>query len=165
MSSEPAQPAGPDLRQGIPFSDLPDGGMLAGHVGGEPALLARRGEEIFAIGAICTHYSGPLTDGLMVGETVRCPWHHACFSLRTGLAVRAPALSPVSCWRVEQPGNRLCSEKLEIVRTAPVDLAEVAANRRHHRRRRGGQCRRRNAPERGLFRRHHNGERRREWPL
>ena len=111
MSSESAQPAGPDLRQGVPFDDLPDGGMLAGHVGDEPALLARRGEELFAIGALCTHYSGPLTDGLLVGETVRCPWHHACFSLRTGAAVRAPALNPVSCWRVERRGNRVCSRK------------------------------------------------------
>lgn len=121
MSSEPAQPAGPDLRQGIPFSDLPDGGMLAGHVGGEPALLARRGEEIFAIGATCTHYSGPLTEGLMVGETVRCPWHHACFSLRTGLAVRAPALNPVSCWRVEHIRETVyVRDKLEIVPRPPL---------------------------------------------
>lgn len=121
MSSEPAQPAGPDLRQGIPFSDLPDGGMLAGHVGGEPALLARRGGEIFAIGAVCSHYSGPLTEGLLVGETVRCPWHHACFSLRTGLAVRAPALSPVSCWRVEHiRGTVYVRDKLEIVPRPPL---------------------------------------------
>ena len=114
MSSESAQPTGPDLRQGVPFGDLSDGGMLAGHVGDEPALLARRGEDVFAIGAVCTHYGAPLTDGLLVGETVRCPWHHACFSLRTGAAVRAPALNPVSCWRVErQEGTVYVREKLE----------------------------------------------------
>jgi apoptosis-inducing factor 3 len=77
MSSDPAEPTGPDLRQGIAFDDLADGGMLTGHVGDEPVLLARRGEDVFAIGAVCTHYGAPLADGLLVGETVRCPWHHA----------------------------------------------------------------------------------------
>ena len=105
--SNAAQPGGPDLRAGIPESDLADGGMLAGHVGEDAVLIARRGKELFAVGATCTHYGGPLSQGLMVGETVRCPWHHACFSLRTGEAVAAPALAPVSCWRVERKDGRL----------------------------------------------------------
>jgi nitrite reductase/ring-hydroxylating ferredoxin subunit len=86
---------GPDLTLGIAVDDLADGGMPAGHVGEEAVLLARRGSEFFAIGATCTHYSGPLAQGIIVDDTVRCPWHHACFNLRTGEAVRAPALSPV----------------------------------------------------------------------
>src|SRR4030095_3294136 len=80
---------------------LADGKMLAGHVGEDAVLIARRGNEFFAIGATCTPYNGPLADGLMWDDTVRCPWHHACFSLRTGEAVRAPALSPVACWLTE----------------------------------------------------------------
>ena len=94
--------SGPDLAKGVALSKVADGAMLLGHAHGEPVLLARRGDELFAIGAICTHYGAPLADGLLVGDTVRCPWHHACFSLRTGEALRAPALDPVSCWRVEQ---------------------------------------------------------------
>ncbi len=113
MTSQADQPAGPDLQQGIPASELADGGMVAGHAGGEPALLARRGEEVFAIGSVCTHYGGPLAEGLIVGDTVRCPWHHACFSLRTGEALRAPALNAVSCWRVaRQDGRIFVREKL-----------------------------------------------------
>ena len=104
--SDAAQP-GPDLRAGIPESDLPDNGMLAGHVGEDAVLIARRGNELFAVSATCTHYGGPLSEGLMAGETVRCPWHHACFNLRTGEAVAAPALAPVSCWRVERKDGRL----------------------------------------------------------
>jgi NADPH-dependent 2,4-dienoyl-CoA reductase/sulfur reductase-like enzyme/nitrite reductase/ring-hydroxylating ferredoxin subunit len=93
---------GRDFSQGVPPGEIADGGMLLGQVAGEAVLLARRGQELFAIGGECTHYHGPLTEGVLVGDTVRCPWHHACFSLRTGEALRAPALNPVSCWRVER---------------------------------------------------------------
>jgi NADPH-dependent 2,4-dienoyl-CoA reductase/sulfur reductase-like enzyme/nitrite reductase/ring-hydroxylating ferredoxin subunit len=79
--------------------------MLLGHAQGKAVLVARRGAELFALSATCTHYSGPLGEGLVVGETVRCPWHHACFSLRTGEALRAPALNPVACWEVTQRGD------------------------------------------------------------
>jgi apoptosis-inducing factor 3 len=99
--------AGPDLAKGIVAGDLPDGRMLEGHVGEEAVLLARSGGEFFAIGAKCTHYGGPLAEGLMVGETVRCPWHHACFSLRTGEAMHAPAFTPVRRWTVEQRDGRI----------------------------------------------------------
>jgi NADPH-dependent 2,4-dienoyl-CoA reductase/sulfur reductase-like enzyme/nitrite reductase/ring-hydroxylating ferredoxin subunit len=106
MSGE-AQLSGPDLAQGVALSDLPEGGQLLGHSGGEAVLVVRRGEEIFAIGATCTHYGGPLAEGVVDGDTVRCPWHHACFSLRTGEALRAPALNPVSCYKVEREGDRI----------------------------------------------------------
>ena len=106
MGSEPAL-SGPDFTSGVPISQVPDGTMLAGHAGGKPVLLARSGGEWFAIGAVCSHYSGPLPEGLMVGDTVRCPWHHGCFSLRTGETLRPPALNDVSCWRVEQRGDRV----------------------------------------------------------
>jgi NADPH-dependent 2,4-dienoyl-CoA reductase/sulfur reductase-like enzyme/nitrite reductase/ring-hydroxylating ferredoxin subunit len=94
--------SGPDLEKGVAISTVVEGAMLLGHAHGQPVLLVRRAEELFAIGAICTHYGAPLTDGLLVGDTVRCPWHHACFSLRTGAPLRPPARDPVSCWRVEQ---------------------------------------------------------------
>ncbi len=101
MSDEKPKLSGPDLTQGVELSTIPDGTMLLGHARGEPVFLARRGNEVFAIGAICTHYGAPLEQGLLVGDTVRCPWHHACFDLRTGEALRAPALDPVSRWDVE----------------------------------------------------------------
>ena len=105
--AETQTPSGPDLAQGVRLDDLADGHMLAGHVGDEQVLLARVGQEVFAVGAQCSHYHGPLAEGLMVGDTVRCPWHHACFSLRTGEAVRAPAFAPLDCWSVEQRDGKV----------------------------------------------------------
>jgi NADPH-dependent 2,4-dienoyl-CoA reductase/sulfur reductase-like enzyme/nitrite reductase/ring-hydroxylating ferredoxin subunit len=107
MSAEQSSPSGPDLTQGISADELADGQMLLGHVGQEAVLLARRGNEVFAVGATCSHYGGPLADGLLVDDTVRCPWHHACFSLRTGEALHAPALSPVARWQVESRDGRI----------------------------------------------------------
>jgi NADPH-dependent 2,4-dienoyl-CoA reductase/sulfur reductase-like enzyme/nitrite reductase/ring-hydroxylating ferredoxin subunit len=107
MASDQAKPAGPDLAQGIALADLADGGKLVGHVGDEEVLLVRRGNDVFAVGAHCTHYHGPLADGLVVDGTVRCPWHHACFDLATGEALHAPALSPLACWSVEQRDGRI----------------------------------------------------------
>jgi len=106
MSDEPAQPKGPDLGAGLTFEDLQDGQPRLGHVGGEAVLLVRHGREGFTIGASCSHYGGPLAEGLVVGETVRCPWHHACFSLRTGEALRAPALKPVDAYQVAIEGGK-----------------------------------------------------------
>jgi len=112
---------GPDLTQGIDASSLKPGEKLLGHAGGEPVLLVRLGDDFTAIGATCTHYGGPLAEGAIVGDTVRCPWHHACFNLRTGEALAAPALSPVACWRVERRGERvIVGEKVERNPLAPT---------------------------------------------
>jgi len=102
MAEEKAAPTGPDLSKGIPLASLKEGGMLVGHVGEEDVLLVRRGADIYALAPHCTHYHGPLAEGLVVDGTLRCPWHHACFDLRSGEALRAPAISPLDTWKVEQ---------------------------------------------------------------
>ena len=106
--------AGPDLRAGVPLAGLGEGEPLLGHAGGEAVLVVRRGDEVWAVGATCTHYGGPLAEGLVTGETVRCPWHHACFSLRTGEAQAAPALNPLARWRTRvEAGVLYVAEKEE----------------------------------------------------
>jgi len=107
MAQDHTELSGPDLTQGFALSELADGAILVGHAGGEQVLLVRRGTEIFAVGTQCTHYHGPLADGLVVDDTVRCPWHHACFDLRSGEAVRAPALDPIACWSVKQHDGKV----------------------------------------------------------
>jgi NADPH-dependent 2,4-dienoyl-CoA reductase/sulfur reductase-like enzyme/nitrite reductase/ring-hydroxylating ferredoxin subunit len=113
MADQKTPPAGPDLTQGVALSEF-SGKSLLGHVGDDEILLVRAGSEIFAIDAHCSHYHGPLAEGLVAGESIRCPWHHACFDLRTGEAARAPALNPLGVWKVEREGDRvLVRQKLE----------------------------------------------------
>src|SRR5512140_2814113 len=99
MSQDNSELSGPDLTQGVDISALADGAMLLGHAGGEAVLLARQGSAVFAVGATCTHYGGPLAEGLLIDGHVRCPWHHARFDLRSGEASCAPALNPLPRWR------------------------------------------------------------------
>ncbi|HWT13954.1 MAG TPA: FAD-dependent oxidoreductase [Allosphingosinicella sp.] len=96
--------SGPDFSQGVTLAQLPESGTVAGRVGEEPVLLSRLGGELFAVGGACTHYGAPLGAGLAADEAVRCPLHHACFSLRTGLALRAPAFDGLPPWVVEVEG-------------------------------------------------------------
>jgi NADPH-dependent 2,4-dienoyl-CoA reductase/sulfur reductase-like enzyme/nitrite reductase/ring-hydroxylating ferredoxin subunit len=98
MSEDPRR----DLSAGVPIQQLAEGHVIPGRVGDQNVILLRSGDAVYAVGAQCTHYSTELATGLVVGETLRCPLHHACFDLRTGLALRAPALDPLPCWRVEQ---------------------------------------------------------------
>ena len=131
-----------NLAAGVAAGALKPGGMLLGRVGDEEVLLARVGDEIFAVGAHCTHYHGALADGIVVGDTVRCPLHHACFSLRSGEPLRAPALDPIACWKVERQGDTIrVREKLPEARpaapavdveTRPVDEAGGRTGGRGH---------------------------------
>ncbi|HEX6925390.1 MAG TPA: FAD-dependent oxidoreductase [Longimicrobiaceae bacterium] len=107
MGSDQTGSSGVDLTGGIPLETLEEGRPFAGQVGEEPVVLVRRGAEVFAVGGSCTHYGGPLAEGLVVGDTMRCPWHHACFSLRTGEAIKAPALNPIPCWQTEVRDGRV----------------------------------------------------------
>lgn len=105
MGGSAAPLSGPDFAEGVPVSSVQEGKPLLGHAGGEAILLARSGDELFAVSATCTHYGGPLIDGIQVGETVRCPWHHARFNLRTGALACAPALNPLTCYALERRGD------------------------------------------------------------
>jgi NADPH-dependent 2,4-dienoyl-CoA reductase/sulfur reductase-like enzyme/nitrite reductase/ring-hydroxylating ferredoxin subunit len=101
-----AELSGPDLEQGISDGELREGTPLLGHASGEAVVLVRAGGQVHAVGATCTHYGGPLAEGLVTDGTIHCPWHHACFELATG-APRGPALASIACYDVKLEGGKL----------------------------------------------------------
>jgi NADPH-dependent 2,4-dienoyl-CoA reductase/sulfur reductase-like enzyme/nitrite reductase/ring-hydroxylating ferredoxin subunit len=111
--------AGPDFATGIAMSDLSENTPVLGHAYGKAVVLVRKGSNVHAVGATCSHYGGPLGEGLVVGETLRCPWHHACFDLRTGEAVGAPALSSIACYEVQRRGDRVIVGQRKTLPGAP----------------------------------------------
>jgi apoptosis-inducing factor 3 len=125
--SEPEKTTSVDFAGGIAIADLPEDGIIQGKLGGEDLILVRQGNEFFAVGATCPHYGGPLAKGLVTGDEIRCPLHHACFSLRTGELLRAPAFDSIPCWRVERRGERvLVREKLTPPKRRPVPVGPEA---------------------------------------
>ena len=105
MSSD-APLSGPDLAKGIPDADLRDGVPLLGHAHGEAIVLVRDEDRIHAVAATCTHYGGPLAEGLVTRGAIHCPWHHACFDLETGTP-RGPAITPLACYDVALAGGKI----------------------------------------------------------
>lgn len=114
-----ASPVGPDFSLGIELGSVPSNGTIAGRVGDEPVLLSKLDGEWFAVGGACTHYGAALAGGLVDGDNVRCPLHHACFSLRTGTALRAPAFAPLDRWHVEVEKDKLFVRTRMSVPVAP----------------------------------------------
>ena len=118
-----------DFTKGFPVDDLQNGGMIQGKVGDDDVILARHADELFAVGAGCTHYHGPLVEGLLVGDELRCPLHHACFSLRTGMALCGPAFDAIPRWRVERVAKRVfVREKLAALAQYPEANAKRPPN-------------------------------------
>ena len=124
--SEAKAPSGPDFSHGIELAAIPVEGTLSGRVGDEPVLLSRLDGELYAVSGACTHYGGHLADGHIGRTSVRCPLHHACFDLKTGSVLRAPALDPLDRWEVEvESGRAFVRRKLEPVERTKSPNADV----------------------------------------
>ena len=131
--SEPIPPTGPELTKGVPFADVPDGGMLVGQAAGEPVILVRRGDDVWAVAAACGHWGAPLADGIVVDCQIRCPWHHAWFDCRTGEAVGPPSPRDIATWEVFREGDRVRVGRKRLghaarpARTGPASVLMVGA--------------------------------------
>lgn len=80
---------------------LQDGEMRRIELEGKPVVLARSGGEYYALGGKCTHYGAPLNEGVLKGYTLICPWHHACFDIRSGQRLEPPALNDLPHYPVQ----------------------------------------------------------------
>ena len=117
---------GPDFSVGIAIADVPPGGTLVGRVGEHPVLLSRLGGELFAVSGTCTHSGAALGEGLIHDGTVRCPLHHACFDLRTGRALPAPALDEVELLEpVRDAGDAVRLQKHDLRQFADRQLRRL----------------------------------------
>ncbi|KAM6911562.1 apoptosis-inducing factor 3-like [Lycodopsis pacificus] len=82
-------------------SDLQDGQMMEVEVGHHSVLLTHSEGKYSAIGNQCTHYGAPLSKGVISGNTVRCPWHGACFNVHTGDLEEFPGMDCLPCHKVK----------------------------------------------------------------
>ncbi|MFY9531640.1 MAG: Rieske 2Fe-2S domain-containing protein [Candidatus Acidiferrales bacterium] len=90
-------------------ADLLEGQPHRVEVSGQPILLLRSGERIYAIGAVCSHYGAPLEEGKIQGNTIQCPWHFSRFALADGSVCEGPACAAVPSYEV-----RVIKDQVEI---------------------------------------------------
>lgn len=102
---------GPDFTTGVHGADIPEGAVLQGRVGAKAVIVARVDGLLYAIGAECSHYHAPLAEGLIKDGAIRCPWHHACFSLKTGEAIAAPAFDALPTYDVEERDGMIYAQE------------------------------------------------------
>jgi nitrite reductase/ring-hydroxylating ferredoxin subunit/uncharacterized membrane protein len=91
------QPFPQDFVAVLPESDLADNTPTRVVHNGVPILLVRRGERLFAMAETCSHFSGPLSEGKLVGDSIACPWHYSRFALEDGRVLDGPAVHPQPC--------------------------------------------------------------------
>lgn len=86
-------------------TDLQDGEMKEIELAGIKILLSRLEGKFYAIGGECSHYGGPLAEGVLCGEHVTCPWHQARFNVKTGDLVDPPALDAMTRFATRVEGD------------------------------------------------------------
>ena len=69
-------------------NEIAEGTMKSVSVEGQEVLLARTKEDFHAVGNICPHLKGRLSEGILDGTIVTCPRHGSQFDVRTGENVR-----------------------------------------------------------------------------
>ena len=94
-------------RVGSASTFLQNGDMTRLELEGKPVVVARVNDEYYAFGGNCPHYGAPLNNGLLKEHTLICPWHHACFDIRSGARLEPPTLNDLARFPVRQSGNDL----------------------------------------------------------
>ena len=82
-------------------------GGLHVYLGEEEVLLVRQGDEVVALGYLCSHLDMELEGGHLEGDSWVCPHHGARFSLTSGEALSMPAVEPVPTYEVRIQGRKV----------------------------------------------------------
>ena len=102
------EPRGPrDFVPVLADSELAEGQMRRVEAGGVSVLVARRDGAVFAVAEVCSHMGGPLAEGQLEGDSVRCPWHGSRFALEDGRVLDGPATFPQPCFDARIRGGRI----------------------------------------------------------
>jgi nitrite reductase/ring-hydroxylating ferredoxin subunit/uncharacterized membrane protein len=104
----------------LPESTLADGEPTRVMYRGAPILLIRRGERLFAMAETCSHFSGPLSAGKLVGDSIVCPYHSSRFALEDGRVLDGPAVHPQPCLAI-----RARDGQIEVCKAAASDMTSV----------------------------------------
>ena len=96
-----------DFTAVLPESKLPDNTPTRAMYQGVPILLVRRGERLFAMAETCSHFSGPLSEGKLEGDSIECPYHASRFSLEDGRVLNGPAVHPQPCLEVRARNGQI----------------------------------------------------------
>jgi nitrite reductase/ring-hydroxylating ferredoxin subunit/uncharacterized membrane protein len=91
----------------MPEAELPENTLRRVEVEGIKVLLLRRGLHIHAMGEVCSHLGGPLAEGTIEGDSVRCPWHGSRFALEDGRVLDGPSTYPQPCFEARVQNGRI----------------------------------------------------------
>lgn len=122
----PAQGLPKDFTRVLAASDLHEDVPMRAEHNGLPLLIVKRGEKIFALAETCSHLGGPLSEGRLEGNTIRCPWHASQFSLEDGSVVNGPAVHPQPCFEA-----RIRDGQIEVRsgrRDRPIESSDVTSS-------------------------------------
>jgi nitrite reductase/ring-hydroxylating ferredoxin subunit len=96
-----------DWINAIAESELKEGAPVVVEVEEKKVFLLSSEGRIYACGNECSHYHGPLSDGLVVGHVVTCPWHNARFDIRDGQLVAPPGLNGIPSYETKVEDGRV----------------------------------------------------------
>jgi len=91
----------------LPESGLEDDKPTRVMHDGVPILLVRRGDRLFAMAETCSHFSGPLSEGKLVGDSIVCPYHFSRFALEDGRVLDGPAVHPQPCLEIRKRNGQI----------------------------------------------------------
>jgi nitrite reductase/ring-hydroxylating ferredoxin subunit/uncharacterized membrane protein len=91
----------------LPESELEDDKPTRVMHGGVPIVLVRRGGHLFAMAETCSHFSGPLSEGKLVGDSIVCPYHFSRFALEDGRVLDGPAVHPQPCLEIRKRNGQI----------------------------------------------------------